>query len=324
MSNRLASAFFVGLLAALPVACGSGGGDAGPVATSPAPAAASAAPQPAPALAEVLAGSHRSAENRARDAHRHPRETLEFFGLRPEMSVVEIWPGAGWYTEILAPYLRARGGYIAAHWDPEAKPEFIRNAVKAYREKLSARPDLYDKVEVVVLAPPEKTAMVPPETVDMVLTFRNIHNWMASGQAETMFAAMYKALKPGGVLGVVEHRASGDQPQDPKARTGYVREDYAIELARAAGFVFEASSPVNDNPADTRAHEGGVWALPPTLRHGDKDREKYLAIGESDRFTLRFRKPASTAGVGEGAPPATDEPEQAVGPGGRLASAPAP
>lgn len=298
------------VLALLATACGGGTG------TTPPPAgAAQPAPAPAPAaepgaaeqLAAVIAGEHRSPENRARDRYRHPQETLEFFGLKPEMTVIEIWPGAGWYTEILAPYLRGHGRYIAAHWDPEATQEYTRRGLQAFRDRLAATPALYDHAEVVVLAPPQKTEMVPAESVDMVLTFRNIHNWMASGQAETMFAAMYRVLKPGGVLGVVEHRASTDQPQDPKAKSGYVREDYAIALAGKAGFVLEAQSPVNDNPLDTHDHPKGVWTLPPTLADGDKDREKYLAIGESDRFTLRFRKPGSVAGVGEGAAPATDE-----------------
>lgn len=304
--TRLAAMASLALLAA---ACG-GDDAAAPGAAAPAdqaPAPAAAAPTAAEQLAAVIAGEHRTVENRARDRYRHPQETLGFFGIAPEMSVVEIWPAAGWYTEILAPYLREHGRYVAAHWDPEAKQEFFRRGLQAFRDKLAAAPALYDRAEVVVLAPPEKTDMVPPESVDMVLTFRNIHNWMAAGQAETMFAAMYRALKPGGVLGVVEHRAPADVAQDPKAKSGYVRQDHAVALAEKAGFVLEAESPVNDNPLDTKDHPKGVWTLPPTLAEGDKDREKYLAIGESDRFTLRFRKPGSVAGVGEGAAPATDE-----------------
>jgi len=290
--SRVTSAALLGVLALAgpgddqaSAAMARAAGAASPPATAASPAA----------LAEVIAGAHRTAENRARDRYRHPAETLAFFGIQPQMSVIEIWPAAGWYTEILAPYLRAQGRYVAAHWDPQAKPAFIRQAVQAYRDKLAARPDLYDKVEVVVLSPPGRTEMVPAGSVDMVLTFRNIHNWMASGQAETMFAAMYRALKPGGVLGVVEHRARTGQPQDRRAKSGYVRQDYAVQLAQQAGFVLEAASEVNANPADTRDYPGGVWTLPPTLREGDKDRERYLAIGESDRFTLRFRKPAAAA-----------------------------
>ncbi len=318
MANHQARLLIVSVLAGLAAACS--GGES-PTATTPppaaapaAPAAASVAPQADTALQAAIAGDWRSPENRARDTYRHPRETLEFFGIRPDMAVVEIWPGAGWYSEILAPYLRDDGRYIAAHWDPEAKQEFYRKGVQAFRDKLAARADLYGRAEVVVLALPDKTAMVAPESVDMVLTFRNIHNAMMSGQAPAMFAAMYRVLKPGGVLGVVEHRAGTDLPQDPQAKSGYVRQDFAIALAEQAGFVFEAASEVNANARDTRDYPGGVWTLPPTLRDGDKDREKYLAIGESDRFTLRFRKPGSVAGVGEGAAPVSDEEPSAPGP----------
>jgi predicted methyltransferase len=306
MARRVALLVLLGLAA---TACGRGGpGVPAPAATPP-----ERAPPPAGAqmqgrsLADVIAGDQRSAENRARDQYRHPQETLEFFGIGPEMTVVEIWPSTGWYTEILAPYLHDKGRYVAAHWDPDAKQDFIRNGVKAFQEKLAARPDLYGKVEMAVLQPPDKTEIAPAESVDMVLTFRNIHNWMDSGQAETMFGAMHRVLKPGGVLGVVEHRASNDKPQDPKAKSGYVREDYAIQLAEKAGFVLEAKSEINANPKDTKDYADGVWTLPPTLQKGEKDKARYLAIGESDRFTLRFRKPASAAGVGEGTAPATDE-----------------
>jgi len=244
-----------------------------------------------PALAAVIAGDHRSAANKARDQYRHPAETLAFFGLKPDLRVVEIWPGGGWYTEILAPYLGKRGKYYAAGWDPDAKAEFIQLGIKAFRDKLAARPDLYAGTEMTVLSFPDKTAIAPAGSADMVLTFRNIHNWMGGGNAEKAFAAMYAALKPGGVLGVVEHRARTDVPQDPKAASGYVREDYAIALAEKAGFVLEARSEINANPADTKDHAKGVWALPPTYRDGENDRARYAAIGESDRFTLRFRKP---------------------------------
>lgn len=309
-------------VALLALIAGCGGGQQGATATPAAepPAAATPVVPAEKSIADVLAGDHRSAENKARDVYRHPRESLEFFGIRPDMAVIEIWPANGWYTEVLAPYLRDKGRYIAAAWDPDAKQEFIRKGMQAYKDKLATRPDLYDKVELAVLAPPDKMEMVPAESVDMVVTFRNIHNWMASGNADAMFAAMYRALKPGGVLGVVEHRANTDKPQDPKAKSGYVREDYAIALAEKAGFVMEAASEVNANARDTKDYEGGVWTLPPTLRAGDKDRQKYIDIGESDRFTLRFRKPGSAAGVGEGAPPATDE--AAASPGTETAAPP--
>lgn len=254
--------------------------------------AAPAAAAPTWTLDQLVAGDHRSPENIARNPQRNPKETLEFFGLTPDSVVVEIWPSGGWYTEIIAPYVRDQGKYYAAHWDPESEVEFIQRGIQNFRDKLAARPDLYDRVEMTVLAPPEKSDIAPAGSADLVLTFRSIHNWMPAGTADVIFEAMYKALKPGGVLGVVEHRGNPEVPQDPRARSGYVNEDYAIELARKAGFVLEARSEVNANPADTKDYEGGVWTLPPTLRRGEEDREKYLAIGESDRFTLKFRKPA--------------------------------
>src|SRR5262245_3982310 len=206
MAMRLSLFPVLGLSIAL-AACGGGQDPRTPAAPAP-EAAAPAAPPAAPekSLAAVVAGDQRSAENKARDPYRHPVETLEFFGIRPDMTVVEIWPAGGWYTEILAPYLRDDGRFIAAHWNPEAKQEYQRKGVKAFQDKLAARPDLYDKVEMTVLAPPDKVDIAPPESADMVVTFRNIHNWMGSGQADAVFAAMYRALKPGGVLGVEEHR----------------------------------------------------------------------------------------------------------------------
>ncbi len=244
-------------------------------------------------LDATLAGDHRSAANRARDAWRHPRETLAFFGLRREMTVLEIWPGAGgWYTEILAPLLREQGRYIAASWDPEGASQYVQDGLQAYADKLAARPDLYDRTTVTALQHPGAMQPVQPGSVDMVLTFRNLHNWMARDAAAPMLAAMFAALKPGGILGVVEHRAADSAPQDPQARSGYVREDYAIALAEAVGFELVARSEINANPRDIKDYPRGVWTLPPTYTLGDVDRERYAAIGESDRFTLRFRKPA--------------------------------
>jgi predicted methyltransferase len=242
-------------------------------------------------LTAILAGDQRSSEERARDVYRHPKETLLFFGIRPEMKVLEVWPEPGWYTEILAPLLRAKGTYYAGviAVDPANKHSVQR--LEEFRAKLAARPDLYDRA-VVVTFPNDVGTAVPAGSLDMVLTFRNIHNWMYQGTAPQMFAAMFRALKPGGILGVVEHRGNPAVPQDPKAKSGYVNEDYAIKLIEAQGFRLEAKSEVNDNPKDTKDYEQGVWTLPPTYRLGDKDREKYAAIGESDRFTLRFEKPA--------------------------------
>lgn len=242
------------------------------------------------ALAAALAGEHRTPSNVYRDGWRNPAATLRFFGVEPDDIVMEIWPGGGWYTEVLAPYLRDNGKYIAAGWDPDSDIPFIRNAVGAYQKKLDSN-EIYDKVQLAVLMPPAKVEPVPEGTVDVVLTFRNIHNWMPRESQGAMLAAMYRVLKPGGVLGVVEHRGDPAVEQDSKAKSGYVNEDYAIELIEAAGFVFDGKSEINANPADTKDHPEGVWTLPPTLRLKDQDRDKYIGIGESDRFTLRFRKP---------------------------------
>jgi predicted methyltransferase len=248
-----------------------------------------------PAALRALAdGDHRSAENRARNVHRHPVETLEFFGLRPDMTVVELVPGGGWYTEILAPYLRERGRYYVAGHERDSDRDYYIEGNRRLAAKLAARPDLYDRVVVTELGP-SRQEIAPAGSADLVLTFRNVHSWMAQGYADRVFAAAYRALKPGGALGVVEHRARTDQPQDPKARSGYVREDAVIAMAEAAGFKLDARSEINANPRDTRDHPQGVWTLPPSLRLGETDREKYLAIGESDRMTLRFVKPAAAA-----------------------------
>jgi predicted methyltransferase len=243
-------------------------------------------------LDRVLAGDHRSEANRERDQWRHPKETLTFFGLRQDMTVMEIWPGGGgWYLEVLAPTLREHGRYIAASWDPKSGSKYVQENSKKLADKLAARPDRYDRVRMTALQAPNALTPVPDGSVDMVLTFRNVHNWMGDDVAEAMFKAMFAALKPGGILGVVEHRARNDASQDPKAKSGYVRTDHAIALAEKAGFELVGESDVNANPKDSADHPNGVWSLPPGLRGGDVDREKFIAIGESDRFTLKFRKP---------------------------------
>jgi predicted methyltransferase len=244
------------------------------------------------ALEKTLAGDHRSAANRARDVYRHPKETLTFFGLRQDMTVMEVWPGGGgWYTEVVAPVLRDHGRYIAASWDPKTDSKYTLDNIKAYADKLVSRPDMYGKATVTALQYPNELKPVPDGSVDMVLTFRNLHNWMSRDAAEPMLAAMFRALKPGGILGMVEHRASDSVAQDTHAKSGYVREDYAIALAETAGFELIERSNVNANPKDTKDYAQGVWSLPPTFREDDVNRERYAAIGESDRFTLRFRKP---------------------------------
>jgi len=242
-------------------------------------------------LTRILAGEQRSEENRARDVYRHPKETLLFFGIRPEMSVLEVWPEPGWYTEIIAPLLREKGKYTAAVIAPDPSSTYVTKRRAQYEQKLAARPDLFDKVVLVTL-PTDGGDVVPPGSLDMVVTFRNLHNWMSHGQASHVFATLYKALKPGGILGIVEHRGNPAVPQDPQAKSGYVNEDYAIKLIEAQGFRLVATSQVNSNPQDTKDYEQGVWTLPPVYRLGAKDHDKYAAIGESDRFTMRFVKPA--------------------------------
>jgi predicted methyltransferase len=242
-------------------------------------------------LQKIINGKHRSDENKHRDQYRHPEQTLAFFDVKEDMTVVEVWPGKGWYTEILAPYLRDKGKLYAAHFSPDNQETYFNNSLKAYLDKLHKQPELYDKVEVTVLQPPKQVQCAPDGSADRALTFRNVHNWMGDDQATAVFNALFKALKPGGILGIVEHRGSPIKPQDPKAGSGYVSEDYIIALARKAGFEFLAKSEINANPKDTKNYPEGVWTLPPALRLKDKDREKYRAIGESDRMTIKFIKP---------------------------------
>jgi predicted methyltransferase len=240
-------------------------------------------------LTNILAGSQRSPENSARDVYRHPKETLLFFGVRPEMKVLEVWPEPGWYTEVLAPLVREKGKYYAAVIAADPSSSYITKRLAAYHEKLAAL-GLYERVQVVTL-PTDGGDVLAPNSLDMVVTFRNVHNWLAAGDAAQVFRTLYRALKPGGILGVVEHRGNPAVPQDPKAKSGYVNEDYLIKLIESAGFRLAAKSEVNANPRDTKDYEQGVWTLPPTYRLGAKDHDKYAAIGESDRSTLRFEKP---------------------------------
>lgn len=238
----------------------------------------------------ALNGDHRGDGNAARNEARHPRETLEFFGLEPGMTVMEISPGGGWYTEVLAPLLKDNGTLIAAHYDPNGG-SYSRRSLGGFLKKLGEN-DIYSGVTVGFLQPP--MAMVPaaPGSVDLAVAFRNVHSWMRMNQVETFFAAIYDALKPGGVLGIVQHRGEPGTDVETMKKTAYVTEDQVIEYAELAGFELDGKSEVNANARDTKDYPGGVWTLPPVLREGDKDREKYLAIGESDRMTLRFRKPA--------------------------------
>ncbi len=241
-------------------------------------------------LQKIIAGDHRAKRNSARDVYRHPFETLKFFGLKPGMTVVEIWPGGGWYSDILAPFVKNKGKYYAAGRNQDTSNKRILASIKRYDAKLQARPDLFGAVVVTQLSQ-KKTNIAPAGTADMVLTFRNIHNWVKFGFERTVFEAMFKALKPGGVLGVVEHREDPDEFPDPQTLSGYVQEQQVKDMAADVGFEFVVASQVNANSKDTRKHPKGVWTLPPTLRLKDLDREKYLLIGESDRMTLMFRKP---------------------------------
>ncbi|MDQ0468808.1 class I SAM-dependent methyltransferase [Labrys wisconsinensis] len=250
------------------------------------------AQEPADQLQRLVAGPQRSEKNRVRDPYRHPLEVLTFFGVRPDSDVVEILPGAGGYwTEILAPYLREHGRYTAANGEAASPSAEVQKDNAGFKAKIAADPADYGKVAVSEFAA-DRHDIAPPGSADFVLTFRNIHNWMAAGETQGAFGAFYKALKPGGILGVEEHRGKPGEPQDPLAKSGYVRQDVAIGFAEAAGFRFVGSSEVNANPKDTKDYPAGVWALPPTFRLGDQDRAKYAAIGESDRFILKFVKPA--------------------------------
>jgi predicted methyltransferase len=241
------------------------------------------------ALQSAIANPRRTAAFIHRDAVRHPQEELEFFGLRPDMTVVEVSPGGGYWTEILAPYLQKSGRLIVAV-PPPNDPEAPAPGKDKYRMKLAADPATYGKVQITEMGL-DHYALAPPGSADLVVTFRNLHNWMDEGYAAAALEGFYRALKPGGVLGIEDHRARDDVPQDPKAANGYVRQDYAIELAKKAGFEFLGSSEIDANPRDTKDWPEGVWTLPPTLTLKDKDRDKYLAIGEADNFVLKFRKP---------------------------------
>ena len=261
------------------------------VASAAAPASGETSGADLAKLKTVVAGDQRSAANKARDKYRHPVQTLAFFGIRPNMTVVELWPFGGWYTEILAPYVKGTGTYYAAAMDPTSDDKEAKKYNAELKTLLAAHPDLYGDVKWSVLAK-GKYALAPDGTADMVLTFRNIHNWVWYGDAKEVFAAAFRALKPGGVLGVEEHRAN-----DPKAVPGqdqaYVGEDYAIGLIESVGFKLAGRSNINSNPKDTKDYPENVWSLPPTYAEKDKNRAKYAAIGESDRFTLKFVKPAS-------------------------------
>jgi predicted methyltransferase len=248
----------------------------------------------------AVAGAWRSTADRARDAARHPVESLKFWGLKPGATVVEFWPGAGWFTDILAPFLAATDGklYAANLQTGDTGEPAAAQVVEAYRAKLAANPKLYGEVDITAFGPTSGPA-APAGSADLVLFLRNVHNWMAAGIADKAFRDAFAALKPGGVLGIEEHRMPPDGVQDVLAANGYVQEAYVKKIAEEAGFVFDRSSEINANPNDSRDHPFGVWTLPPTRLSAPRgspadpsfDHSKYDAVGESDRMTLRFLKP---------------------------------
>jgi predicted methyltransferase len=266
-----------------------------------APAAAETSPAGLQALERAVASPKRAPENRARDAWRHPRETLAFFGIEPGMSVLELWPGGAWYTEILAELLAPPGRLTLTNFDAQGPADApATRMARGLAEKLAADPARFGAVRVIEVAPPERLALGEPDSYDLALTFRNNHGWVNGGYHDALYREIFRVLKPGGVLGVVQHRA--EEGVDPlvSAKTGYLPESFVIAAAQRAGFELAGRSQINANPRDTKDHPEGVWTLPPTYRLGDRDRAKYQAIGESDRMTLRFVKPARTAGA---APP---------------------
>jgi predicted methyltransferase len=253
-------------------------------------------------IERAMFGDHRSESNMARNRYRHPVGTLSFLGLKDGMTVMEIWPGGGWYTEILAPVIRDNGQFIVAGYDTEVpeQPEYRYRLQKGLLEKFAADPGIYDQVATVPFSPPASSSLGAADSIDLLLTFRNTHGWVGEGIAESVFAEFARVLKPGGILGVVQHRARDGADPSESANNGYLSEAAVIELARKAGLYLEARSEVNANPADSRDHINGVWTLPPSLSLcGEIEAEaeradceaKYRAIGESDRMTLRFRKP---------------------------------
>lgn len=244
-------------------------------------------------LEKAANGKHRSADDIARNAWRHPVETLKFFGIKNNMRVAEIWPGSrGWYTEVLAPYLKDNGKLIAINYDGSTGVSYFKKGDEQFRAKLAANPEVYGKVVVKSLMPPKSYPSMrdAEEDLDMVVTFRNVHNWVRNDIAEEMFKQMHALLKPGGILGLVAHRGTPEMTEKKHAATGYLAESVIISLAERSGFELVDTSEINANPKDTKDYPEGVWTLPPSYRLGDTDREKYQAIGESDRMTFKFVK----------------------------------
>ena len=236
-------------------------------------------------LQSAIESSDRSQKNVLRDEYRNPYETITFFKIKPNMTVVELSPGRGWYTEIFANYLHEPGNLIAAHFDSDSDREYFKRGRANFEQKILSS-NIYNNVSIVDLS----SNLAPENSVDAVVTFRNLHNWIGP-QMDTIFENSYKALKPGGIFGIVEHRANPGTSLDDMKRSGYVTESYAIAIAEKHGFILIEKSEINANPKDLKNYERGVWTLPPSLRLKDKHKEKYLEIGESDRMTLLFKKP---------------------------------
>ena len=243
-------------------------------------------------LERSLQGSHRNEANRLRDKYRHPVETLNFFGVKPNSNVVEITPGRGWYSEILAPLLKVNGTFTAVIYDAELTDNaYLKKLNGLYKTKLGDNPEIYSNVQLEEIN--HKSPVFDLDSsADFVLTFRNVHNWAKSGTADEMFRSFYKSLKKGGVLGVVEHRARAGTALSQQIKSGYMTERFVIETAEKAGFVFKAGSDINNNSLDAKDHKNGVWTLLPVQRGlSDKEKSVYAKIGESDRMTLKFVKP---------------------------------
>lgn len=267
-----------------------------PGAVEPASPTAAAVPF-ADTLAQLVSGTHRSTENIARNEARHPAETLAFFGLAANTNLIEIAPGGGWYTEILAPAVKTEGSYTAIMVDPAATTsdrarEYNEKANKALADQFAANPDLYGQARMLAIDP-KNPVLGDASSADMVVTFRNIHGWANSDSAAPMFSAFFAVLKPGGVLGVEQHRAAAGTDPKETAKKGYVSEEYVIGLATAAGFQLTEQSEINANPKDDRDHPSGVWSLAPNLDVPEAEKAAYSEIGESDRMTLKFTKPAA-------------------------------
>ncbi len=273
MKNRISG---LGLMAALLIALG----------TSSMTASAAT---PDAALTAAVADPGRTPKFVARDKTRHPAAELAFFGVTPKLTVLELWPGGGYWTEILGAYLSKGGGTYTVALPPPGDADEDKG-VQQWRSTMAAEKNRLGTIHETTLGAGH-VDLAPPASTDVILTFRNLHNWMDGGFAEQVFAACFTALKPGGILGIEEHRGRNDVPQDPQAKSGYVRQDYTVALAKKAGFVLVGSSEINANPKDTKDWVDGVWTLPPTLAQGDKDRARYLAVGEADNFVLKFKKP---------------------------------